>query len=75
MSRILKYYDNSAFEILSNFIKITFKFENTVANASVNVPVNVLESAIIKMIKQNKYITIGRGPPVKLSLAIQSKYI
>lgn len=58
MSRILKYYDKSSFEILQNFIKITFKFENTVTNVPVNVPVNSTTSKIIDMIKQNRDITI-----------------
>jgi predicted HTH transcriptional regulator len=58
MSRILKYYDKSAFEILPNFIKITFKFINTGTNVTANVTANQTMYKILEMITENKNVTI-----------------
>ena len=58
MSRILKYYDKSAFEILPNFIKITFRFINTGTNVTANVTANQTMYKILEMIAENKNVTI-----------------
>ena len=56
MSRILKYYDKSAFEILPNFIKITFKFK--VSNDTLNDTLNSNCNEILKCIMNDRNITI-----------------
>lgn len=57
MSRILKYYDKSSFEILPNFIKLTFKFN--VSDDTLNDTLNLNYTSILKCIVKDKNITIN----------------
>jgi len=57
MSRILKAYDKSAFEILPNFIKITFHYKNKVSNDTLNDTLNKSQISILNLIMKCPKIT------------------
>lgn len=55
IQRILKGYDKNIFKFSMNFLKVSFP----VINAGIILNLNNTQKSILKLIKQNKYITQG----------------